>query len=266
MCTDRANLEMIVLLFVLAFIYCFETRRYYLSALFLGCATAMKFYPGAFGILLIKQGKYKASVLTALVTLVLTIGAAATFPGGVPESGRLLGDNLQYFREAYVYSAERSYFSASYFSVLKIFARVMDFDMTGFIDAVRLPYVLACAGLFLAVLFYILKYEGTRWKQLALIAVMVVLLPEVSFDYKMIHLLVPLAFFLAAPPAEPGQDRISAILFGLLMVPKAYGPIGSETTIGVVINPLLMTLLMAHIIWTGLRLRQTKAGATPLPA
>jgi hypothetical protein len=82
---------------------------------------------------------------------------------------------------------------------------------------------------------------------------MTILLPEVTFDYKLIHLLVPAVLFISTSPGKAGEDRLYMWLFGLLFIPKAYAPIGYETTIGVLLNPLLMTAMMGTIVWRGIR-------------
>jgi hypothetical protein len=106
---------------------------------------------------------------------------------------------------------------------------------------------------FALVVLYIIKCEKVLWKQVALLAFMTILLPEVTFDYKLIHLLVPAVLFISTSPGKAGEDRLYMWLFGLLFIPKAYAPIGYETTIGVLLNPLLMTAMMGTIVWRGIR-------------
>jgi hypothetical protein len=247
----RGNLEMIVLLFLLGFIMLVERGRYLAAAALLACATAMKLYPGVYGVLLLQRRQYKASALTAALTLILSLLAASAFPGGIAGTAQRLLGNLDFFKEEYILSAGTIYFSSSYFSVLKLLVRIAGYDVPLVLEALRLPYAILSIAAFAAITLFIFRIERTLWKQACLLCFAMILLPEVSFDYRLAHILLPLGLFIAAPPGNARHDRLYAALFGLLLIPKAYAPIGFEVTLGVVLNPLLMTLMSGHILWTG---------------
>lgn len=263
-CVDRGNLEMFVLLLLFGFFAAFERGRYLLAAVLLAGATAMKLHPGVFGVLLLQKRQYKASALTAVVTAVLTVATAAAFPGGVLGTAALLSRNIQYFNEVFILSRDMIYFSVGYFSVIKLFIHVVGGNVTEIARAVHLPYAIFCFAFFAMIATYIFRSERTVWKQVFLLSCTMILLPEVSFDYRLIYLLVPVGLFISASPGNPDHDRIYTVLLGLLLIPKAYSLIGHEITIGVVLNPLLMTLMMGHIIWTGIR-RPSEAKSTAEP-
>lgn len=252
-CINRGNLEMIVLLLIYGFIVTFERGKYFLAAVFLACATAMKLHPGVLGVLLLHRRQYKASAVTAVVTALLTVAPAAAFPGGIIGTMELLKRNLQFFTDRIALSPDSIPFSVSYFAIFKLIAKGLGGDVYNIARVAHLPYVVFCLSLFVVVAVYILRIERTTWKQVALLSFIMVLLPDVSFDYKLIYLLVPVGLFISAPVDNSKHDHLYATLFALLLIPKAYSAIGYEITIGVVLNPLLMTLMMGHIIWTGLR-------------
>jgi hypothetical protein len=248
----RANLEMITFCFIIGFLSLLERKRYAWAGVLLACATAMKLYPGAFGILLLKNRQYKASALTAIVTLLLSTGAASLFPGGLFGSINLLSRNLAYFRTHYILDAQGMPFSSSDFSALKLVLMDLGVSVSGGAQAALLPYTLASAIVFVMVVAYILVWENVLWKQVALISISIITLPTVSFDYKLIYMLLPLALFVSASGEERADDRFYSILFGLILIPKAYWAQG-EISISVIVNPILLTLMMGHIVWSGLR-------------
>jgi hypothetical protein len=254
-CVSRANLEMIVLLFTFLFVALFERGKYVAAGSALACAIAMKLYPGVLGVLLLQRRRYKAAAVTAAVTLVLTLAAAASFPGGVRGSVELLANNLHHFREDYALTARSTQFSASYFSVVKLFGAAAGADIGVWARSAWLAYTIFCLAAFSAIVVFILRWDCELWKQVALLAICAVVLPEVSFDYRLIHMLVPLGLFLSAPAGSARDDRVYATLFGLLLIPKAYVPLGYDLTISVFLNPLLMTLMAGYIIWSRLRAR-----------
>lgn len=260
-CIHRGNIEMIVLLFVLGFFVMLGRREHFTAGAFLACATAMKLYPGALGVLLLQRRQYKASVLTGVLTVVLTLASAATFPGGIRGTLDALQENLQYFYDYYILSGERIYMSSSYFSVLKLSAAMFGEDARAFSSYILPGYTAACIVIFSTIVLYTIRYERLLWRQASLLCFAMILLPEVSYDYKLIHILVPLGLFVSAPPGRLNEDRFYAALLGALLIPKAYAPIGQEITIGVLLNPLLMTTMIVRIIWSGLRAKSEVAGA-----
>lgn len=247
----RGNLEMVVLIFLFGFIVMFERGKYLAAGAFLACATAMKLYPGVYGVLLLQRRQYKASALTAALTLIFTLGAASSFPGGIPGTAERLLTNLAFFKEHYILSAGTIYFSSGYFPVVKLLVRVAGYDVPLVLDTLRMPYAILSIAAFAAITAFILYTKPVLWKQACLLCFAMILLPEVPFDYRLTHILLPLALFVAAPPGNVRHDRFYALVFGLLLIPKAYAPIGFEVTLGVVVNPFLMTLMGAHILWTG---------------
>lgn len=251
-CIDRANLEMLVLLLTFWFVAAVARGKFLTASVPLACAIAMKLYPGVLGVLLLQRRQYKAAALTAILTVVLTVGAAAAFPGGVSPTFHLLANNYHRFGDEYVLSPKTVPFSSNYFALVKLVTALLGGNVIATARAALTPYGIASLLLFSGVCLFIMSRELALWKQAVLLLAMAILLPQVSFDYRMIHLLVPLGLFIVAPPGRTRDDRVHAALFGLLLIPKAYGPLGSETTVGVILNPLLLTALMGHIIWTGL--------------
>ena len=249
-CVNRANVEMIVFLFLVGFLLLFLRGRYLAAAVLLGGATAMKLYPGLFGLLLLKQRRYGAAAVTAAVTLILTIVPAMAFPGGIRGSVALLQHNLAVASRSFVLGVDGIPFSATYWSAMKA---VGGPSMTRWAEVATLPYsilgLIAVAGVSL----YVLAVEQVLWKQLALIAFATILIPQISFDYRQIHVLMPLLLFVAAPRDTAEDDRFYATLFALLLIPKAYFATDAAIGIGVVLNPAIMTAIGARIIITGLR-------------
>jgi hypothetical protein len=95
-------------------------------------------------------------------------------------------------------------------------------------------------------LFIVLK-EKEFWKRVSLLVFMMLLLPQVTFDYKMIHLYIALMLFLNSHK-QSQYDILYAILFGLLLIPKDYFLIKPDISIAVFLNPLLMLMIAGTIL------------------
>ena len=258
-CIDRANMEMIVALFVFGFLVALQRGRVMLGAALLAGAIAMKVYPGVFGVILLQRRQYRAAALCAVLTIAFTLLPAAFFPGGIAQSFETLNGNQQWFRDNFIFNPGRAYFSTSYWSVLKFGSRYVHADPQALLHALHGVYIALSAALFAVLGWHVWRREPVLWKQAALLCFAMLVLPEVSFDYRLIHVLGPLMLFLAAPPEQGRDDLFYTIGFGLLLIPKAYAPLGVETTIGVLINPALMTLMAAHIVWRRYGARPTIA-------
>ena len=79
---DRGNIEFLVFLFLLIFLYWFEQKKYLWSTLPLAMAIAMKFFPVIFLALFIPEKKWKELFATLAITLGLTLGSLCMFQGG----------------------------------------------------------------------------------------------------------------------------------------------------------------------------------------
>jgi len=74
-----------------------------------------------------------------------------------------------------------------------------------------------------------------------------ILVPAISFEYRMLHLYVPLLLFIAA--SEPRRsDPLFVALFGLLLVPKGLPILFDDVNIGSLVNPLLLAVLMIAVV------------------
>ena len=106
------------------------------------------------------------------------------------------------------------------------------------------------------VALYIFFWEKNFWKKVALLVFSMNLFPFVSGDYKLIHIFIPLFLFINSDNTDK-FDFLYSILFGLLIIPKAYFhyPSNPEITSSVIINPLLMTFFMIFLVRDGLGAR-----------
>jgi len=262
---DRGNIDQLVLVFTLAFFGLFARSRYMWSAVPLAAAIAMKVYPGAFGVLLLLRRQYKAAALTGILTLVLTLGASALYPGGIAGTYALWQERMNFLQTTYVANPIMHQGSLSYLSLVKIGARVIHFDFAGHSGTVLFLYSAMAAAIFAVVLAYVMLREREAWRQVYLLTFLTLVLPQVSFDYKLIFLLIPLVMFLTAGPGRRREDLFFLWAFGVVLIPKAYFPLDSETKMSGIINPAALTIMAGYIMWTGLR-RPVAARVEPADA
>jgi hypothetical protein len=74
-----------------------------------------------------------------------------------------------------------------------------------------------------------------------------ILVPSVSYEYRMIHVYLPLLLFLAVVESRRA-DALYVALFGLLLIPKGLPILYADVNIGTVVNPLLLVALMVAVV------------------
>jgi hypothetical protein len=90
------------------------------------------------------------------------------------------------------------------------------------------------------------RYKLTLWKKVTILVLSFIVLPQISFDYKLVSLTIPLMLFIGSDEQSKYNVHFS-ILFGLLLIPKDYFMIVSDVSISIIINPLLIFILLCLI-------------------
>lgn len=254
---DRANTECLV--FILLF-YAAERladgRRSGADAL--GAAAAFKLVPAACFPLALAAGGWRAAARALAAFTVLTaasfsvLAVVYSMPPG--ELWRALLGGMAGYNSGYVSQAVGFIDAHSLFGLIQAFF----ISFSGWfwnwtpqlISSFFLPYFFFAFAAFAAGTLYVARYEREWWKKVAVCVLMMNLLPYVSSDYKLLHLVIPLCFFVNARPAK--NDLAYTLLFGLLLTPKSY-VLPGQLIAGIVVNPLLMCAMAALIVREGLR-------------
>lgn len=253
---DRGNLEALLFIFLAAGLAAFHFRKRFLSIVLISLAVAMKAYPGIYFLLfmrkkrpirsLIKPGLLSVSLvagITVLSALFITEEFQRTFIG--------LWRNLRAFKIYYLVRDSGMPYGSSLFSAVKL-VLIMSLNWFG-VDLGRLvPFLIKRWSLIALLLGAMSLYRLYRirlrpWQNTAVLTFMVLLIPPVSFDYKLIHLLIPTLLFLRAnePWRKPGWSLFYTVGFGLLLIPKSYLYLVGNISINIVLNPLIMLLMMS---------------------
>lgn len=251
---DRGNLEMYVFIFVVCFFYFYAKGKTKLSVFFLAIAISMKLFPGVFIVLLIKDKKYKAVMLTILFVVIFTILSFSSFRGGIMANIKAFLFNLGNFNQVFssigglqhnvsIYGAIKV---VTYAIMIVFHGEVIHGVFTGlypwYVFTVMLLFVLFCS--------YIIFFEYSKWKNVTILTIIMIIFPGVSFDYRLIFIMIPLSFFFK----EAKETRFKTtylLLFALLLVPHNYRYLYADVSIAVLIYPAIMLLIIGLIIFEG---------------
>ena len=224
---ERGNSVFLVLILLLAGVRWMDhpDRRLREAALLaFAAAAAMKFYPAVFGLLYLRQRRWgEAARLTAYGLFL--VFAPFVFFGG-KEGFLTLLSNLRFITEGYVLGGDLR--SVAY-AVTLFGGWLGGEEQAMFLLGEKLSllyFAVCCAGVVL---------QPVLWKQLILLAGIMILFPAWSGSYTLIYLALPLLLFLAEEKAEEkNARRFTAgyeILFGCVFTLVLLNPSWSQTVL-----------------------------------
>lgn len=241
-CLDRGNLEMLLFVFVALSISAYRKGDGFMSACWLSLATAMKIYPAVFCMLYLADRKYRHALVTVVLAVLLTFASGAVLNGGITASIEGFRNNLELFKSMYLNDHISLHFSNSLFNLLALGG-----DAFPLLRGVAAGYRYLAVALIAGIAAYVMFFERLFWKRVSLLVFMVLLVPAISYDYKLILLFVPLMLFLRE--AEPSRfDGVYVALFGLLLVPKHYYHLFADVSISVLLNPLIIVTMAVLMV------------------
>jgi len=253
---DRANLDIYIFLLILGCVVFFQKGHFVLSALFLSLAIAMKLYPAVFILLFLKEKKYKEIAIMITAILCISVISLMSYQGSLSENLQGMQSALQSFNQMYS-GASGLQHNVSYYGVLKLVTVGYYYIVQGIRDGatasilangvLKIPYIFLVMIIFAFVALYILRYEQTLWKNVYLLSATMLLFPYVSFDYKLIHILIPIILFLQDKSWTP-LCKTYLVLFGLMLIPNNYLYLKSPISIAVIIYPTIMTAVAILVI------------------
>lgn len=244
---DRGNIEGLVFVGMLAAVLAYREGRPTAAALLLAFPIALKGAAAVLLLLFLRDRRWRALALSIGAVTVATIASFAVLQGS-------FADNVEGFRRALQGAeglSETGTHGVQYSTSLKALMVVFGQVDENFYFWVENYTVLAVALLAIATLGTLLL-PLRLWERVALIVAVIVLAPALSFEYRMVHLLIPIVLFLADEREPRRLDAVYVVLFGLLLVPKGPPIVFADVTSGALLNPLLLLALMAVLLGDGL--------------
>lgn len=248
---DRANIECLMLLMILLSWQTRNTAYENWGCLLLGWVGAIKLYPLLYLLPDLMNWRFRKLALTASSAVVTTLIGFKLVPGDNRQTLVLLAKNLRIFHAEYVTWSSGVHYSASLLAAVKAacffcsgLLRVDSIHVVRFAENNwRFIVLTGLAGMLVA--GWKLR-KADEWKCIFAAVAAMILLPPVSFDYKLLHLILPMVLFINTPAAA--HDRVFTILFGLLMIPKAWFFISGDISIAVILNPVLICLMLVMLL------------------
>lgn len=245
---DRGNIDPLAT-FLLFWAFELARRGHRLAgSLVMALAASPKGFPFA-GVLYWVRRQAVLSILVATCALVALVLLPATlFEGGIRESMRALAVNLSGFRHLYVLGSASAHYSSDWINAVRLLNRWYlhaPIDMS-VVVSVHERVIFVCVGLL--VLGTVIVIQDT-WRELLAIVLIMLVYPNVTNDYKLILLIVPVLEWFSSD-ARGWRSNLFCVSSALLLVPKHYyfPNVVDHASISCIINPILITMLMA-VLW-----------------
>lgn len=238
---DRGNNIIICLAFMMVYSFYYDSDILWkrnLALVSLGMAASLKIYPAIFGVILLKEKRWKDAIKCIFFAILLFV-LPFLFFGGLGEIGvmvkNIVSTSETFAANSFTYKVNVGNTAAHFVSVLGYGPRGQ-----GVASSVMSVLLLLIAiGLFF--------FCESKWKQIAILACLMVLVPSFSYTYNILYLVIPLIFFLDKE-YEGKMDILYAILFAFSFMPVVFqGKIFLADENGVM-NNLLGTIIESYSI------------------
>jgi hypothetical protein len=251
---DRGNIEGLLFIFLALFIYFYKKEKFLLSIIALALAISMKLYPAVLLILLISDKRYKEAIWCFLITVGVTVSSLFLMKGGIFFNLAEFMKDLKYFQGRYLYliGNQGTDYGHSLFNVFKgidLYLPIIK-DVNAFISL----YSILAFAVFVLLALYIIFIEKKLWKKTTLLVFSMMLLPQMSYDYTLIDIYIPLMLFITSDEKISRSNLIISVLFALLIIPKNYMLLvmSYDLHLSVYLTPLIMLFIMGIILKEGL--------------
>lgn len=259
----RGNLDMLIMLFFIATIYFLNKKNYRWSSVFLAVVNSLKLFSFLFPIIFLCKKQYKEFFINIGLTFLLIIGGFLFFKGNILYQISILLESWIHAAQGYIYANNNNYgmvYQSSLFMLLKLIfcknyssSALSTFQLAKFYNLFVLIFTLAT--------IISLFKERFLWKQITLLTLYMILIPSISFDYKLIFLYAPIWLFVNSEE-KSRFDLIYTILLGLLLIPKSIifnnsnFFDGSIFSLSLIINPVIMLGIMLLIIYEQIKYKK----------
>jgi len=242
---ERGNIIFVALLFLMLFVFFKDSKKTFIrevALVSLAIAAAIKLYPVIFLVLLFKEKRFAESIRVIIYGLILFF-----FPfflmGGLGQLPILLKNITTTSNEQLAWGVG---YSVNIESIVRIIGALVGNSGGNPIFIGRIvSYIVLLTGLIAA---YFMK---SQWKAVALLTLLMILVPIISFEYALIFMIIPLILFLDKGTKQEKYDYLYLICFLLVFIPFTFGNVDSiNYSFGAYARPLTYGVLLQNISMT----------------
>lgn len=244
---DRGNLESLAFLFTGFFVYSIQQNHFLRSSLYLGTAAAIKITPLGLILILVFKRKWKATILSILAFLALCYISFEYYRVYDKQVFNTFYHSIRNYSQASILGEDAVRANSSLYALFKsapiIFphAHLMHKIVHFLQNKGYLGFLFILYGSCL-VTFFLNSYMKF-WEVVTVALFLLMISQPSSFDYRLIHLLIPFFLIIRDTKNTCKWSWLFAIIFILIFWPKNLFFIGKgQIGVGSFLNPLLMLL------------------------
>lgn len=210
---ERGNIIFIALFCMMFFIFYYDSKKLYLknlSILFLAIAIAIKIYPAAVGILLLKDKRFKDICVLGIYVFCLLFLPFFHY-NGVADIKLFINNTSRLSK----YCLELGFgYSLNISNTLRMLVYMLtekEFISLNIIFH-YISYLVLLVGIFTS------YFTVRKWKTIAIVCLLMILVPSISWTYVLLLMIAPLILFLNDKDNKNFKDLIYLILFCLMFM------------------------------------------------
>lgn len=254
---ERANIIFVALLFLIVFIFFRDSKNRIIrevTLISLSIAAAIKLYPALFLLLLIKKKRFIESFRVVIYGIILFFIPFFVL-GGLSHIPIL-------FKNIFTTSNDQIDWGVGYAVNIQSIVRIIgalrgDFGAAPILIAKVISFVVLILGIVSAF------FMKSQWKTVALLSLLMIVVPPISFEYTLIYMVIPLIMFLDNEEKTEQKSYFYLVCFILLLVPFTFGPVDiinrgfghqeRPLSYGVLIQNIVLFLMVVFIMLQGIR-------------
>ncbi len=254
---ERANIIFLALLLLMVFVFFKDNKNRFireLALISLAASAGIKIYPAIFVLMLIKEKRFKDAlkvffyIVTFLILPVIMIGGISQL--------------LILIKNIFTTSDGIYAWGVGYAVSIENFIRIIGAFYGNF---GAFPILIGKTLSFLIFLFGIISVFSLhpKWKTTALLSLLMIAVPSISFEYVLIFMIIPLIMFLDSEERIKKSDYLYLTCFILIFIPFTLGNVDSinngfggsmrPLTYGVLIQNIALFTMVSFLIIQGLR-------------
>lgn len=256
---DRGNLDLWVALLSVVFVVTMHTNLRLMGLFALSLAIAIKGYSAIFILLLVADRKYRSAILCLTLAILMSLLTLFFMWDGFAKNLSGFKHNLDLYYQYYVLGPGSLFASSDPYNAIRlIYFWIYDQWHQSTFFGVQLAspevanqsilkiYSLFSSSFAVIAGFFVVFVRAARWKKVTAICLIAILFPNVANDYKLCNLL-PGLYLLLFETRQTRPEKVSFVLFCLLMIPKSYLFIQGKP-ISMLLNPVLLFALAYQVM------------------
>lgn len=238
---ERQNLIIFSLIFLMAFIFLKDNTNIIvreIALISLACSACIKFYPAIFGLILIKEKRFKEAFRAIIYGVVIFILPFFIF-GGIGKLNDLIKNIL--FTNKDTLSVGFG-LKVDMINLIRTFGFILKLDEINVINfATKFNYLVIALSIPATI------YLKSKWKSVTLLTCVIVATPSFSWIYNLIYFIIPIMMFLDTKESRGKSDYFFLIPFITILIPVISGVFISKGRFNLTYDGFIKNISVVYI-------------------